>query len=124
MIEVLEGLLEGFDGAQGHVRCFLHVLSLVAKAVIRYFDARPDKDATQEDEEKELAALAEALREAQMLAAKRMQAGEAEDEESDGEGDDDASDEVDAMEDLSEEERKQFEKDVRPVKLALAKVSG
>ncbi|KAI1788194.1 hypothetical protein LXA43DRAFT_838229, partial [Ganoderma leucocontextum] len=38
MVEELALLLDGFDGQDSHVRCFLHVLSLVVKALLREFD--------------------------------------------------------------------------------------
>ena len=124
MVDALEGLLEGFNGAQGHVRCFLHILSLVAKSLISHFDACTKKHvAQQDDEEAELASLADALREAQDIEAAWKARGESAGDVEE-EGGDDVNDEVDAVGELTEEEREEFEEHVRLVKLALAKVSG
>ncbi len=119
MMEALEepGNLPNFDGPRARVRCFLHILNLVAKSIICQFDTKASKaDRVQEDqEEAELDELACELQEY--------------DTDSDGVDDqgardgDDPDDEYDATEEMTDEERAQFEKDVRPVKLVLGKVS-
>ena len=38
MIEELEDRIEEFAGSINHTRCFLHILNLVVKSVIRQFD--------------------------------------------------------------------------------------
>ena len=60
MIARLASLLPDFDGPPNRVRCFAHVLNLVAKSLIRQFDADIDKEAAaQGADERELAELAE-----------------------------------------------------------------
>lgn len=109
------------------MRCFLHILSLVAKSFIRSFDTHPDKKGAQkEKEEKELLALLGDLEEVEKIAGTCTPAEKAEcgDEEEDEEDQDDPSDEVNAFEQLSLAECKKFEDDVCPIKMVLAKVSG
>ena len=100
------------------------------KSLIREFDACPKREAAGEDsEERELAANLEEFEqehERKRNARKCVDSpveGEDEDEDEDEETMDDVSDEVNPMEELTEEEREDFEKDVRPFKLAIAKVS-
>lgn len=133
MVRTLVECLPGFDGQRSRVRCFLHVLSLVAKSLIAQFDGRGSQNkVAKDDAEKALLALEAELEKFEREEAIRNP-GEVEGEV-EGEGDvgshedeepdaDDTDDEVDALEEMSEAERAQFEEDVRPVKLALAKVS-
>lgn len=114
MIKHLTELLPDFDGAPNRVRCFAHVLNLVAKSLIRQFDADLDKEAAELGaDERELAELAEGLVDEERLA----QAEDGGLEETD-----DPDDEVDAMKDMTAEQRAKFAEDVRPVKLVMAKV--
>ena len=53
----------------------------------------------------------------------KSQEEDKEDSEEDEADEDDESDNLDPLGDLTNEEQKQFEKDVRPVKLAITKVS-
>ncbi len=113
-------MLPSFPGEVNRVRCFSHVVNLVAKSLIRQFDAEADKDEADDDvDARELAELAEGLeREEQELREKpEEEGGEPKDEE-----DDDPDYEVDAMAFVSDDEREQFLQDIRPVKLVLAKV--
>ncbi len=120
MIEELARVLPGFAGAPNRVRCFTHVLNLVAKSLIRQFDAEADKDdAADGADERELAELAAGLDAEE--AATRASAAAEDDDESFG-VDDDTDDEFDALNELSEDEKAQFLEDIRPVKLVLAKV--
>lgn len=109
--------LPAFNGHRTRVQCFLHILNLVAKGLIRQFDARTDKEkAEQNTEERLLAKLAADLQ-------ANEETGEVEVEEDLGGAEDNPDDEVDPLADLTLEERAQFEINVRPVKLVIAKVS-
>ena len=44
MVDSLGDSVDAFKGAGTRVRCFLHILNLVAKSLIRQFDARADKE--------------------------------------------------------------------------------
>ena len=129
MVRALVDCLPGFDGQRSRVRCFLHILSLVAKSLIAQFDGRGSGDkVAKDDTEKALLALEAELEKFEREEAIRNPgevggAGEAGKDEEDDTDADDPDDEVDALEEMSEAERAQFEEDVRPIKLALAKVS-
>lgn len=49
MIEVLEELLPEFPGASNQTRCFTHILNLVAKSILRQFDAKKKASTADED---------------------------------------------------------------------------
>ena len=67
MVEELaedKNLGQWFDGHKARVRCFLHILNLVAKSLIRQFDADADADkekAERNTAEEQLEALARGL---------------------------------------------------------------
>ena len=59
MIEELADLLEAFPGAANRTRCFMHILNLVAKRIIKQFDIpKAQGDEVLDDVAKELATLA------------------------------------------------------------------
>lgn len=126
MIDALEesGDLPNFDGARARVRCFLHILNLVAKSIIRQFDTKASKEEkTQEDQEE--AELEELARELEGYDTDPSASEVANNEPGSGGADvDDPDDEFDATGEMTEAERAQFEQDVRPVKLVLGKVSA
>ncbi|PIL31003.1 hypothetical protein GSI_05696 [Ganoderma sinense ZZ0214-1] len=105
MIKELVELLLGFDGERSHVRCFLHVLSLIVKALLHEFNS--SKPTTRRS-------------------ATRARGKPAEDDnadaEEDEEDDNNATDDLDPLREMTEKEQKQFEKDIRLVKLAIVKV--
>lgn len=128
MIETLGVNVAAFEGAIGHVRCFAHVVNLVAKSMLRQFDV-PKARAAQEINEED-----RALYEL---------AGDGEDDAPaalDGEGADipveggdifdplsplNADNEdgwVDEIAAMTDEERAQFQERVRPVRMTLTKV--
>lgn len=78
MVSHMSGLLPGFDGELSCIRCFAHVLNLVAKSLIRQFDVNADKpeDAGAEDEAQlaELRALAEDLDAEEVVAQVEIEA--------------------------------------------------
>lgn len=118
MIDKLADTLPEFDGQKGRVRCFLHILNLVAKSLLRQFDAgAAETDELADAGERERGGLAEGIREF-------LRAGsEVPDAEEDPEGeDDDPADDFDEVGKLSPEDRAKFETDVLPVRLVLAKV--
>ncbi|KAF8964039.1 hypothetical protein BDZ97DRAFT_1660813 [Flammula alnicola] len=116
MIEELATLLDTFPGPANQTRCFLHIVNLVAKSVLRQFEPHKAKgnDVLSEGAQ-ELAALSTDL------------------EHSDGDGDgedgdsDDEDDDLDGFKDerdgMSEEEIATLEQSVQPVRLVLAKAS-
>lgn len=114
MVDELRFLVENWPGPANRSRCFLHVVNLVAKALLRQFDPpKKDAEAALTAAEKELMALSDEL--------------DDEDEEDVGandanDADDDLDGWVDELEAMEEEERDQLLEEVQPVRLALAKV--
>ena len=114
MIEELHTLVANFAGSASHMRCFLHIINLIAKTLIQQFDAK--KTTTEADSE--LAEMGKELNEDEHLLDKVMHDNEDEDERIEEENDK----WVDKMEGLDMEERIQLERSIRPVKLVLVKV--
>ena len=116
MIERLATLINGFPGAANQTRCFTHVLNLVAKSVLRQFEAPKTKGTDPiDDAMKELAVVAEELEgdDAEVLA------DDDDDDESAEDDEDGLSDERDEM---SQEEVAALEESVKPIRLVLTKV--
>lgn len=127
MLDEMTELLPKFDGQLARVRCFAHVLNLIAKSLISEFDARVDRNENEVDEEelRELRVLTEGEEEEEVVTRTETAAAAGNNDEGEAAvGDDDVDDEVDPMAELTPEQRAQFDIDVRPVKLILAKVSA
>ncbi|GLB45149.1 hypothetical protein LshimejAT787_2000540 [Lyophyllum shimeji] len=122
MIDRLQELVEAFPGQANLTRCFNHVLSLVAKTVVRQFDVVKDKeDEAQDNAEKALQELAAGtdLEDLEMQVEElRAQLGG----ESVGAEDDDLEDWEDERELLSHVEREALDENTRPIKLVLVKL--
>lgn len=116
MVEELATLIEDFDGDASRTRCFLHIVNLVAKSLLKQFDVPKKKaDAALDEAEKELMSLAEDLEwEERVTVAEN------------GLGDDASKDDVDGLVDevqgLSEQEKKDLIESITPVRLVLVKV--
>jgi hypothetical protein len=123
MISELANILPNFSEV-GHTRCFLHIVNLVAKSIIRQFDLQKRQgDKYLDKAEQELRDLAG------VDDLEDEQANHIMEHEIDGEIDvgDEANDNNDGWIDetmlLSPSERQRSEEDIRPVKLVLVKVS-
>jgi len=122
MIDELADLLENFPGPSNHTRCFLHIINLVAKTLLKQFDL-PKKaaEATLDNTEKELLDLADGL-DSEPLALETSVSEP-------GEGDDEPQNDnmegwVDKMQKLSEDKHVELMDEIRPIKLVLVKVSN
>ena len=122
MIDELADLLENFLGPSNCTRCFLHIINLVAKTLLKQFDL-PKKAAEDalDDAEKELLDLSDGL-DSEPLASE-MSVSEL------GEGDDEPQNDnmegwVDKMRKLSEDKHVELMDEIRPIKLVLVKVSN
>lgn len=119
MIEELALLIDHFPGDANHTRCFLHIINLVAKSVLRQF--KPPKSKVKEplsDAAQALASLSEEL-ESSTGDPNKEHGGD----DVDGDHDDDDDDGLpDERAELSEEEIAELEEDIQPVRLVLAKV--
>jgi len=114
MIDHLATILEAFPGSANRTRCFTHILNLVAKCIMKQFDApknkkRGDEDVDDDDDE-DAANLRLALDELE---------GDLEDDGADEDGNDW---EFDMRIELNEEEIKELEETVKPVRRVLTKV--
>jgi hypothetical protein len=118
MIEELGVLLDDFPGAANQTRCFLHILNLVVKSIIKQFDlpkAVSNAPAAPLDEASmELLELAGDL----ILEEKQSR-----DEGEDDEDDDNEEGWVDERKSMPEWEREELDESVQPVRLLLTKVS-
>jgi hypothetical protein len=117
MIDELAILIKSFPGDANHTRCFNHILSLVARSIIRQFDLpKAEADEALSVAEKELLDIAKGidLEEEAMAAADQGV--------DDEENDDDMDGWVDERKTMSREERIELDQSVQPVRLVLVKV--
>ncbi|KAH9849693.1 hypothetical protein C2E23DRAFT_736527, partial [Lenzites betulinus] len=125
MTDHLAGLLPAFGGQFARTRCFLHILNLSAKSLIRPFDVKAvgDVEEAADEDVRELLAQVRELEEEERAQAENRESGEVR-----GNGDDEllADDDeswIDEVASLEGEELEDFEREVRPVKMVLTKVS-
>jgi len=118
MINKLALLIDHFPGNANHTRCFLHIINLVAKSVLRQFEP-PKSKANQSLSEAAhaLAALSDEL-ELSTGDPNKEYGGDG----ADGDEDDDDEGLPDERGELSEAEIAELEEDIQPVRLVLAKV--
>ena len=119
MVEELAELISDFPGPANQMRCFLHILNLVVKSIVRQFDLPKSKKTSAGDDD----GLDQATEELRRLA------GDIDLEEQiiangDREDDDDDDDDgwIDECEGMTEEELKELAESVRPLRLLLVKV--
>ena len=124
MVKELANLLDDFPGPANQTRCFLHILNLVVKSIIRQFDL-PKSKKTSDDEDEDDPTLDAATAELLKLAADidleeqiTMSAGDDEVTDDDDEG------WIDECEDMTEDELKELAASVQPVRLLLTKVTS
>ena len=117
MVGELDNDLPDFSD-ENRTRCFLHIINLVAKMLLKQFDV-PKKDANTmlSDAERALQDLAKNID----LEESTTRKGGANDDGDDGD-DDDVDGWVDEMDLLSEDEREDLGEAIRPVRLVLTKV--
>jgi hypothetical protein len=118
MVESLEVLIDDFHAAN-QTRCFLHVLNLVVKSIIRQFDL-PTSNKTSGDDDDGDDNIDKALEELLKLAGNVDIEGDfmanSEDDDDDNEG------WIDEHEEMTEDELKELSSSVAPVRLLLTKV--
>lgn len=121
MIARLAELLPGFAGQFSRTRCFLHILNITAQSLLTQFDVKVVEDAESlvDKDVRELMELARGQEQEEREAEAEREGGD--DEEL---FDDDDESWVDEVASLSAAERAEFEREVRPVKMVLVKVSG
>jgi hypothetical protein len=113
MIEHMGNILTEFPGSANRTRCFAHILNLVAKGIMKQFDAPKGKTTGFE------AALEDFANELET----DLDHNSDDDNLGEGEGDEDSDDEIDdGRSGMSEEEIRALEESVKPVRLVLFKV--
>jgi hypothetical protein len=117
MIQEMARLLPDYSDVN-RTHCFLHVVNLVAKSLLKQFDL-PSKSKKSEKKATSLEAEEETLYE--IVDDEGKGVTESPGDESDG-GEDDPDDSADEQPFLTEEERAGLNESSRPVKLVLAKV--
>ena len=120
MIDHLSTKLEDFPGASNQTRCFLHILNITAKVIIKQFDIPKAKNGVtmddMDDAAQALASLAEGL---DAVARDAYEAQECQDDEAE---DLPLDRWIDYQAGLTEEERKKIALGIRPVQTMLTKV--
>jgi hypothetical protein len=120
MADEMEHLLPAFSSGN-RVRCFTHVLNLIAKALLKQFEMAKKSENEDDDfteEEAKLLTLAENLDEEEFTMAEEKM------DENGGADEEDSMDEwVDEVDALTPNERLLLEDEIRPVKMVLVKVS-
>jgi len=116
MIDHLAILLEAFPGSANRTRCFTHILNLVAKCIMKQFDAPKKKKKSgdhddSDDDDEDAADLQVALNELE----KEL--------EDDGNKEEGGNWEFDMRIELTEGEIEELEATVEPVRCVLTKVS-
>ena len=124
MIEELANLLDDFPGPANQMRCFLHILNLVVRSIIRQFDL-PKSKKTLDGADEGDPTLDAATRELLKLAGdidleEQITVSAGDDNEV---ADDDEEGWVDEHEDMTEEDLKELAASVQPVWLLLTKVT-
>lgn len=116
MIDELVDLLPNFPGPANRCRCFLHIVNLIAKTLLKQFEV-PKKDisAALDAAEQELLELAAGTDMEEMVTVAEGGLG-------DGKDADDVEGWVNEMDLLSEEESEELRKSIQPVRLVLVKV--
>ena len=116
MIDELAGLIKSFLGDANHMRCFNHILSLIAKSIICQFDLpKAEADEALSVAEKELFDIAKGIDlEEELMAAADQGVDDEENDNIDGW--------VDERKTMSREERIKLDQSVLPVRLVLVKV--
>jgi hypothetical protein len=116
-IDKLVDLLPNFPGPANRCRCFLHVVNLVAKTLLKQFDVPKKKvDEALDEAERQLLELAADLdiEEATTVAENGLGG--------DSEENDDVEGWIDETSDLSDDERAELRANTQPVRLVLVKV--
>ena len=105
--------------AVNHTQCFVHILNLVAKSLLKQFDTKMDDKEKGElnDKERGILALASDIEEEELMTAQEY-------DEDDGDIDEDNDVEgwVDEVQALSPQEQENLDKSLVPVKQMLIKV--
>jgi hypothetical protein len=116
MIEDLVDLLPNFPGPTNRCRCFLHIVNLVAKTLLKQFEVpKKDMNAAFDAAEKALLELSTGTDMEEMVTIAEGGLG-------DGNDADNIEGWVNEIDELSEEESEELRQKIQPVRLVLVKV--
>ena len=118
MVDELSKLLCDFPGDANCTRCFLHIVNLMAKQLLKQFDIpRKDADLALDKAEQHLLNLAAGIDIEELVTAAEQGAGVG------SEGNNDTDGWVDEMDELDPVEHNTLEKSIQPIQLVLVKVN-
>src|SRR5882762_1330205 len=118
MIDELIDLLPNFPGSVNRCHCFLHIVNLIAKSLLKQFDvSKKSADAALDDAKRKLINLAVGIDVEEMVTISKQGAG------GDSEDNNNVEGWVDETASMSMEEREELCEKVQPVRLVLVKVS-
>ena len=118
MIDELIDLLPNFPGSVNRCHCFLHIVNLIAKSLLKQFDvSKKSADAALDDAKRKLINLAVGIDVEEMVTISKQGAG------GDSEDNNNVEGWVDETASMSAEEREELREKVQPVHLVLVKVS-
>ena len=115
MVVELSNLLPDFPGAANQTHCFLHVLNLVVKSILRQFDVPKTNNKVLDDALDELAKLAGNIEQ------EEAECCEVNSDEGD-EDDDNVDGWIDERANMTDEEKEELDEAVQPIRLVLTKV--
>ncbi|TFY74982.1 hypothetical protein EWM64_g9031 [Hericium alpestre] len=116
MIAELQKLLPDFPGENARTRCFTHIVNLIAKSLLRQFDAKESKRTEDSDIMPELEEIKDNIDEEEAETQREHAAVSEEDAVDADEG------WVDEVAEMTASEQKELAKKVRPVRLVLSKL--
>ena len=120
MVECLEVMIDDFPGAGNQTRCFLHILNLVVKSILKQFDLPKKKNPSGNDDNQIDEIIDQATEELLRLAGDVEMEGEL--MVDDDEEDDNEEGWIDEREEMTEDELRDLSASVAPVRLLLTKV--
>jgi hypothetical protein len=118
MIDNLEDMLDDFAGDPSRIRCFLHIVNLVAKSLLKQFDVPKKKN----DGDNEGGALDDLLRQLAEGIEEEEQTTLAESASDEDEDEDDVNDWVDELQSLDAGEREMAAVQIWPIRFVIVKV--
>jgi hypothetical protein len=123
MVESLADRLDNFPGAASQTRCFLHILNLTAKSVIRQLEVPKKKRSKEDGQDNDDDNFTEAMEALQALSVEIEDDEPSDDVASDKDGEEDNDEGLeDERQGMTEEEIDELEAELLPARRMLTKV--
>ena len=123
MVESLADRLDNFPGAASQTRCFLHILNLTAKSVIRQFEVPKKKKSKEDSQDNDDDNFTEVMEALQALSVEIEDDEPSDDVASDKDGEEDNDEGLeDERQGMTEEEIDELEAELLPARRMLTKV--